>query len=263
MIKTTSLPLSNTIITFVMKTPDDQQGFSKFAYKSPLVEDQLLTSTSRGLFQEVQGSAGMTKASVEYPKVRSRHCSSNSGASLDSAIGDVYSAQTPPRLTRDGSQDGPQDDGLDREFLDLTTASREAASDAIQRATTPPSGAVSTGGAGSFDIVVLGDDEFGFRLANDVVVDSSGMVTNKGQKRPSSPLKWTVHGKRIESHSAPKKQRPTLFKSVSHQNQQPQHNYQQLHPQIHPEHPYNRLGHHLRPHPEITQGKQQVFRVQF
>ena len=94
------------------------------------------------------------------------------------------------------------DEGLDREYFDLTTATSEEASAAIFRAMTPPSGGLlcssaagmaglAGGGVGgetgdgspiggplaAFDIVNLGDDEFGFRLPDNTVVDSTGNQT--------------------------------------------------------------------------------------
>ena len=94
------------------------------------------------------------------------------------------------------------DEGLDREYFDLTTASTEEASAAIFRATTPPSahhqvhcgsGGGNASGDGvpsysnatdcslaAFDIVNLGDDEFGFRLPDNTVVDSTGNQSHKG-----------------------------------------------------------------------------------
>ena len=98
------------------------------------------------------------------------------------------------------------DEGLDREYFDLTTASTEEASAAIFRATTPPSahhqvhygggGGSASGGDGvpsypnatdcplaAFDIVNLGDDEFGFRLPDNTVVDSTGNQSHKGDSR--------------------------------------------------------------------------------
>ena len=98
------------------------------------------------------------------------------------------------------------DEGLDREYFDLTTVSTEEASAAIFRATTPPSAhhQVHCGGGGenasgdgvpgsysnaadcplaAFDIVNLGDDEFGFRLPDNTVVDSTGNQSHKGDSR--------------------------------------------------------------------------------
>ena len=129
--------------------------------------------------------------------------------SFDSAIGDVYSS--PTRGSRNGTTTAAAaaasasaataaaaasqvaaDDGLDREYFDLTTATSEEASAAIFRATTPPSFSAApseeTSAADaavhdviSFDIVNLGDDEFGFRLPDNTVVDSDGNHRHKGE----------------------------------------------------------------------------------
>ena len=130
--------------------------------------------------------------------------------SFDSAIGDVYSS--PTRGSRNGSTTAAAaaaaasavtaaaaasqlvaaDDGLDREYYDLTTATSEEASAAIFRATTPPSFSAAPPDEASaadaavhdvisFDIVNLGDDEFGFRLPDNTVVDSDGNHRHKGE----------------------------------------------------------------------------------
>ena len=104
------------------------------------------------------------------------------------------------------------DEGLDREYFDLTTASTEEASAAIFRATTPPSahhqvhcggGGNASGGDGvpsysnatdcplaAFDIVNLGDDEFGFRLPDNTVVDSTGNQSHKGDSSQFKNVIW-------------------------------------------------------------------------
>ncbi len=63
------------------------------------------------------------------PRKRSRNSSANSGMSYDSAIGDIYFAGTPHSAL-----------DLERELLELTSASCEAAAAALSGAVSPDDG---------------------------------------------------------------------------------------------------------------------------
>ena len=140
------------------------------------IEDQLLASTSSGLppdsfkrHKKALATQALTPPTPDWAPApsRSRHSSGLSCMSFDSAIGDVYST-SPSRISS-----AVYDEGLDKEYIDLATVSSGEASAAVISATTPPTTTLSTENL-TFDIINLGDDEFGFRLPDNTVVDSSG-----------------------------------------------------------------------------------------
>ena len=69
------------------------------------------------------------KEQQQPPRKRSRNSSANSGMSYDSAIGDIYFAGTPHSAL-----------DLERELLELTSASCEAAAAALSGAVSPDDG---------------------------------------------------------------------------------------------------------------------------
>ena len=86
--------------------------FTKSSSSAPLIGDQLLSSTSSGMGSRKSGRSGSVSGLN-----RSRHCSANSTkscVSFDSAIGDVYSVQTPKTGNPGSSFD------MDRDLFDLS-----------------------------------------------------------------------------------------------------------------------------------------------
>ena len=93
---------------------------------APLIGDQLLSSVASGSMSKrrtgsVSGGGGLN---------RSRHCSANSAkscVSFDSAIGDVYSVQTPNISSNHSSNQNSSSFDLDRDLFDLTPTTSSSA----------------------------------------------------------------------------------------------------------------------------------------
>lgn len=99
--------------------------------RAPLIGDQLLSSTSSRITKRLISDPSPSKDSKEDEpaRKRSRNSSANSGmstVSYDSAIGDIYFAGTPHSAL-----------DLDRELLELTSASCEEAAAALSGAVSP------------------------------------------------------------------------------------------------------------------------------